>query len=396
MLPTYGHEIKQTEDYIIRLRRKFHRHPELGGQEKLTSKRICEELERMGIPYRRVGQYGVVGTLTGDLPGKTLVLRSDMDALPVQESVYNLVREKVVVSEREGMAHVCGHDGHAAMLLGSARLLSQQRSRIRGRILFCFEEGAETVVGLQAMMDELGREQVDGVWGILLMPSVPAGCFSIEAGPRLAGAIGFQLIVRGKGGHGSRPDLILDPIACGAQIIGDVQGMIAREMNPYANVVLSFGKFDGGSIGNVIPDYCTLSGTMRFFDQAVGEKLKASFCRVIENIAASHRCQVQIDFFGRGMPVINLPEQIVRAREAVGKVVSEEEMNYSVLPQMRSDTVATYMDEFSGVFVFLGVDNPEMGTGAEPYTYKYDIDESCLIKGTAATVEYAKLFLEWE
>ncbi|RRJ63409.1 amidohydrolase [Paenibacillus oralis] len=389
-------ELKQCEKYLIGLRRHFHRFPELGGQEKETCAKIAGELEQMGIRVRRVGHAGLIGELTGALPGKTLVLRSDMDAIPVQESSFNLLREKVVISEREGVAHLCGHDGHMAMLLGAARLLSQRKKRIKGRILFCFEEGAEKVIGLQAMMDALAGEKVDGAWGIYLESSLPSGGFAVEAGARLAGAIGFQITVTGEGGHGSRPDKTVNPIDCCAQIVGDIQGMIAREINPYENVVLSFGKIEGGSTSNMIPDTCSMSGTMRFFDRNVGLHLQSSFGRWVEHIVTAHRCQISIDYFGRGMPVVNRPEDAARAREAILKVVPEAESNYSLPPQMRSDTFGTYIDEFSGVFVLLGIDNPKLGTGADGYTRKYDLDESCLIKGTLATLEYAKLFLDWE
>lgn len=398
MLPEISEddELKQCEKYVINLRRHFHRFPELSGQEKDTSTRIASELEQMGIRVRRIGHTGIIGELQGALPGKTLVLRSDMDALPVQESSFNLVKEKIVISEREGVAHICGHDGHMAILLGTARLLAQRQKQLRGRVLFCFEEGAEKVIGLQSMMDELAQEQVDGAWGLCLEPSLPIGSFAVEEGPRLAGAIGFQITVNGEGGHGSRLDKTINPIDCCAQIIGDVQGMIAREINPYENVVLSFGKIEGGSTTNMIPDTCSMSGTMRFFDRNVGLRLQSSFKRWIEHIAIAHRCRVNVDFFGRGMPVINQPADVARARDAIRKSGAAACHQAGLPPQMRSDTFGTFIEEFSGVFVFLGISNPKLGMGADSYTRKYDLDEACLMKGTLATLAYTKQFLDCE
>ncbi|WP_018752059.1 M20 metallopeptidase family protein [Paenibacillus sanguinis] len=398
MLPEMweDHELKDCEKYVFSLRRHFHRFPELSGQEKETSAKIASELQKMGIRVRQVGRFGIIGELEGALPGKTLVLRSDMDALPVQESSFNLLKEKMVISEREGVAHICGHDGHMAMLLGAAKLLSLRQKQLKGRVLFCFEEGAEKVIGLQAMMDALARERVDGAWGLYLESALPTGSFVVEAGPRLAGAIGFQITVYGEGGHGSRPDKTINPIDCCAQIVGDVQGMIAREITPYENVILSFGKIEGGSTTNIIPDTCTMSGTMRFFDQNVGLCLQSSFEHWVTHIATAHRCQVSIDFFGRGMPVVNQPADVARAREAIRQAGIVVDHNLSLSPQMRSDTFGSYIEDFTGVFVFLGINNPELGMGADSYTRKYDLDEACLMQGTLATLAYTKQFLEEE
>lgn len=382
----------QDENYVIGLRRDFHLHPELGGKEEWTYARIVGELQGIGIPYERVGDYGVLATLEGKSSGKTVVLRADIDALPIEEDPNNLTGRKKVVSEVGGVAHLCGHDGHTAMLLCASRILHGLRDRFDGKIIFAFEYGEEVGLGAEPILDELAKRHVDGVWGIHLRWDLPTGKISVDSGLRMSGGGPFNVVIRGKGSHGSAPDLSIDPIECTAQIIVGLSSVLSREISPSQAGVLTIGRLSAGTAGNVIPDTARFSGSYRVLNPETGEKIKAAVIRIVEGTAAAHRCKAEIEIKGPGIPVVNDPRVSSIADSAARKAVGGENV-ISAAPWMASDSMGRYLQKYPGVYAFLGIRNEQAGTGAPHHNAQFDIDEPALKNGVAATVQFALDFL---
>lgn len=379
-------------DYVVKLKRYFHKYPELSGEEINTSKKIKEELEKMDISYESVGEFGVIGTLVGKKPGKTIALRADMDALPIMENGNNLVNKKTIVSNFPGVFHACGHDGHTAMLLASAKELKTKTDVFSGKILFCFEQGEEDGSGVGPMLNKLADKRIDGVWGIHLYSDLPSGKISVDEGPRMSGVHFFDVKVIGRGGHGSNPHQTIDPINCSVKILSNLYSLISREISPNETSVLTIGKVNAGTAPNVIPDIANFEGTIRYFDPEVSEKIVVSFYRVVRSIAQAHNCEVEISMKQPGYPVINNHELSVLAKKSVIKSIGEESL-VSCDPWMASESMGYYLKEYPGVFAFLGIANKKLGTGAAHHNPFFDIDDSSLKNGVASTVQFALDFL---
>ena len=243
-------EAKKYENYVIDLRHEFHRHPELSDQEVWTSGRICEELDKMGIPYVRVAETNVVGLIDTGRPGKTIAVRGDIDALPVHEEANVPFK-----SEIDGCMHACGHDTHAAMLLGTARILSEHKEELSGKIYLCFQKGEEIGHGARDIVNYL-KEQggVDKAFGLHIAASLPLGLISLNEGPAMAGACKWTLKVRGKGGHGSMPAASIDPIKPLAEILLRITSLLVNRMDTLEPVVVSPCMFHAGTADNIIPE----------------------------------------------------------------------------------------------------------------------------------------------
>lgn len=382
----------KQEQYVIALRREFHANPELGMQEEETSARIIREIESMGLTYEVVGPKGIIATLQGAKPGKTIALRADMDALPTQEDENNLAGPKPVVSKKPGVAHLCGHDAHVAMLLGAMKVLTELKDRLEGTVLFCFEQAEEFGGGIGYMIDALAQRKVDAVWGVHVYAGLPAGKISVDPGPRMSGASAFDVKVKGRGGHGSRPDQTVDPIQCAAQMIVNLSAILSRELSPMQSGVVTVGYFKAGEVKNVIPETAQFGGTCRSFELEVGLQIKEAFLRIVKGVAAAHRCEVEIDFQGPNPGVINDAALAALAAESVKKYVGEEHLA-TCEPWMASESMSRYLVKYPGVFAFLGIANEAAGTGAAHHNPKFDIDESALKIGVAATVGFAMDFL---
>ncbi len=378
--------------YVIELKKYFHKYPELSGKEMNTSKKIKEELVKLDIPYEYVGEFGIIGTLKGKNPGKTIVLRADIDALPIVESENNLNSKKSVISSTSGVFHACGHDAHTAMLLGSARELSSRRDEFDGTILFCFEQGEEDGSGVDAMLEKLESKKVDGVWGIHVYSDLPTGKTSVDEGPRMSGVHFFDVKIIGKGGHGSNPHQTIDPISCTVKILSNLSSIISREINPTDTSVLTVGKLNAGTAPNIIPDTASFEGTIRYFDQEVSKKIVDSFHRIVMCIAKAHNCEAEISMKQPGYPVINDHELSVIAKESVIKSIGEEFL-ISCNPWMASESIGYYLKRYPGVFAFLGIANEKLGTGAAHHNPYFDIDDSSLKNGVEVSVQFALDFL---
>lgn len=377
------------EAETIKNRRHIHEHPELSKQEKETSAYVRAEAERLGLPVETVGDYGLIVRIDGAKPGKWVMLRADMDALPVEESENNLAGPRVCCSKNPGVMHACGHDGHTAMLMSAMRVLAAWREHFEGTVLCCFEQDEENIGGVHAMVKALEKYPVATCWGMHVYYALESGKLDVSAGPRLAACQSFIIKIHGHGGHASRPDLCDSPITCGTQIISAWEHAWTMQKHPAHAVTLGIGQFVAGHAGNVIPDEAKICGSMRFFDMEAGKEAREKLYHIAESIAQLNNCTVEIiEPNEMLLPVINDSAYSGLAREAVADAVGEEHVG-ECGPWYVSESMAYYMNRYPGVFGLLGIRNPQLGSGANHHTAAFDLDEEALKIGVASTVNYA-------
>ncbi|MEG2097124.1 MAG: amidohydrolase [Pseudoflavonifractor sp.] len=389
-----GDILKDLEPETVADQRSLHRHPELSLQERETSRFVLEKIEALNLPYEIVGDYGFIVRLDGAVPGKTVMLRADMDALPVAEDDCNLKGPKAAVSENPGVSHACGHDAHTAVLLSAMKALYRYRARLAGTVLFCFEQAEEVGGGIFPMMTALARYQVDRVWGLHVYAGLASGLISVDPGPRMAGVSSFQIRLTGQGGHVSRPDLCRNPILCGTHIINQLNSLWATGLDPTKAVTLGISIFSGGVKSNVIPETAELAGSLRFFDCEGGKAAFVKLKETINAVAAMDGCQVEyLSDFEAPYAVINSPETSAIAAHAIEEALGPQYLS-TCAPWFATESMALYLQNYPGTFAFLGIENPEKGTGAGHHTTQFEVDSDVLKLGVAATVNYAVHALE--
>ncbi len=389
-------ELKEAVDkqrqYMIEMRRYFHEYPEISGKEENTFSKITDELSSLNIKYRIVGKYNILAILEGDKLGKTLLVRADMDALPIEESKYNIHRERNVISKTKGISHMCGHDCHMAIMLAVAKILSNNKKDFSGRVLFCFESGEENGSGVDEIIDTIKEMDIDGVWALHVNAELPIGTISVNSGVRMTGSSKFDVTIKGKGGHGSRPDQTIDPINCTVQILCNLSSILSRIVDPREPIVLTVGKLQAGEAGNIIPETSNFAGTIRYYNSNEEEKVKRAFYRIINNVAAANGCLAKIIYDGPKPPVINNMKLSKIAEEAVKKSLGENAL-VDMEPWMASDTIGRYTNNYPGVYGFLGIKNENLGSGAPHHNSNFDVDEESLPIGVIATIQFILDFL---
>ncbi len=376
------------QNYVIEMRRKFHRCPEVALQETKTCCMICEELQAMGLTPRVIHGTGVMVDI-GDRSrsGRTVCIRADIDALQVAEETG-----AEYASENPGYMHACGHDAHIAMNLGCARMLCDIEKRLNGSVRLIFEPAEEIAKGALGMIAEGALDQVDTVYGTHVWGNVPAGVFSAEAGPRMASADFFTIRVKGKSVHGSLPHKGIDPIAAAAAIINNLQVAFQREMDASEPTVLSFCQIHGGNTDNAIPEEVMIGGTTRGFSGEVRRSFPEIMERVIRDTAHAFRAEAFLDYRFGSSPVSNDEECSRRAMEAITKNYGPEALTLQK-PTMGGENFSEYQALVPGVFVFLGIANEELGAVYPNHSSHFSMDESVLIRGSVAAVQYAVDFL---
>ena len=285
-------EIQNFSNDLIKIRHDFHQYPELGMQETRTSQKVNELLKSWGIKtYTGVGKKGIVGVLEGNNPGKTIGLRADMDALPIEEKT-NLPYS----SKNPGVMHACGHDAHTTMLLGAARYLSGNKS-FSGKVVFIFQPAEEGLGGAKAMLaDKLfERFPCDEIYGLHNWPTGEHGKVGIKPGVAMAGADFFDIKIKAFGSHAARPEGSKDPIIIASSLISQLQTIVSRNVPPTQTIVLSITQIHAGSAYNVIPSDCTLSGTMRYFDKEIAKLVRTRMKEIIEGIEKSYNVEIDLD-----------------------------------------------------------------------------------------------------
>jgi len=386
----------ELESYVIGLRREFHRHPEVASKEAWTSKRILEEVEKIGLPYEMVSSTGFIAALETGREGKNIALRSDIDALPVLENMNNLVAEKTVVSEIDGFSHACGHDAHMAMMLGAMKILVNVKDELKGTIYFCFEEGEETGTGINGMLSALSKKKVDAVWAIHVYSALESGKISVNDGPRMAGAAAIDVTVKGKGGHGSRPDLSISPIFAAVSILNNLSTAWVNQIDANETVTLGIANIHSGTdVANVIPETARFMGSMRFFNINEGRRALRIVKEISEATAKMHNCSITFAPVMNDIvvgPVINDDKCSELASNALNEILPEGTV-VTCPKWYASESMSMYLSKYPGILAFLGIRNVEIGSGAEHHNEKFDIDESVLKLGVLSTAKFALAFL---
>ncbi len=359
----------------IELRRDFHRHPELGFQEERTAAIVAKTLTDLGLDVTTgVAKTGVIGLLRGTSASPVLMLRFDMDALPITEETG-----APYASEEPGKMHACGHDSHVAVGLSVARLLSARRDQIQGTVKFVFQPAEEGDGGAMHMVAEGVMEEPnpDYVLGMHVWNEMPVGWYSLTPGPMMAGAEIFSVTITGKGGHGASPHQSVDPIVAAAQIVNALQTITARNVNPLESAVVSVCKLDAGTAFNIIPQTARLSGTIRTFKPDVYQTVETRFKEIVENVASAMDCQAEIDLLRVTFPVDNDPEMINAMTDVVKDFDPEARIDHDH-QTMGSEDFSLFIKDTPGCFVMVGSANPEKGLDFGHHHPKFDIDEDCL------------------
>jgi len=378
---------KKHEGQIIAWRREFHKNPELSWEEIKTGNRICEELTGMNIKLKRVAKTGILGTLKGNKPGKTVALRADMDALLVKE-----VNDVPYRSKNEGVMHACGHDGHVAMLLGAAKILSQMQNEIKGTVKFIFQPAEEIAQGAEKMIHEGVINGVDAVLGIHLWADLETGKVSLEPGPRMASMDLFKITIKGKGGHGSMPHQGVDAIIAAAAVVMALQSIVSREISPLDPAVLTIGKFYGGEGFNVLCDEVFMEGTTRCFDPQVRNKFPSLLKRITKKTAEAFRAKGESEYILGSPPVINNSQISRIASQAVINNFGAESV-IKLEKVTAGEDFALYAQKIPGAMAFVGARNENKGAVYPHHHKKFNIDEDALIIGTTLYSQFALDFL---
>ena len=377
-----------TKSWVIELRREFHRHPELSGQEVRTSARVEEILKSFGIETRRAARTGVVGTLRGKPGGRTIGLRADMDALEQEERTG-----LPFASENKGVMHACGHDGHTAMLLGAARELAAQKDSLQGTVVFLFQPAEEGLGGARMMIEDGALEGVDAVFGehLLAFPGAPAGTVSTGPGPMLAGMAAFKATFKGKGGHGAMPHLSVDTIIPACHAITGIESIVTKEIDSALRTVISVGQVHGGTRMNIIADETWFDGSVRFFAPDVAGLVEEKMGRILRSTAEAFRTSVDFQYRKGVPPTVNDPEMGALALQVAERVLGAGKVK-PVTPVMGSEDFAYLAERVPGVYVGLSASKGD-GRDYPNHHPQFDINEDVLEVGTTLHVEFAKAFL---
>jgi len=371
--------INELEDELIALRRDFHRYPELGFKEFRTSKKIIKYLIDLGLEVTILAKTGVVGLLKGSNDEPTLLLRSDMDALPINEE--NNVPYK---SDNPGVMHACGHDGHMAMLLIAAKVLAERRREIKGNIKFIFEPSEETGKGAKQMIREgvLENPKVDACIGLHLWSSIKSGEIGIKAGLATAILNVFRILVKGKGGHTGSPETTIDPIITAANIINSVQLIQTREINPLRPTIIMFGKIHGGTKNNIVPDQIELEGTLRYLNKESdysSKKPEDRLKRIVEKVCRLHNARFEVDVKKEMETVINDPGMTELIKSTAKKIINPSKIISYTCPA--SEDFSEFSKRIPSVFYFLGIKNKKEHINYPQHSSRFNIDEKVLPLG---------------
>ncbi|PKL27393.1 MAG: amidohydrolase [Spirochaetae bacterium HGW-Spirochaetae-2] len=379
--------VKSYTDELLALRRDFHAHPELGFQEFRTSRKIEQYLKSLGLEPMKVSTTGVVALLKGRTDnGPVLLMRADMDALPVDEQTG-----LPFSSEHNGLMHACGHDAHMSMLLTAARILTEMRDSFDGTIKFVFQPNEE-IAGAQVMIDDgvLENPKVDAAMGIHIWSPLPSGTIGIKSGAVTSSMDVFKVTIKGRGGHTGYPDSAVDPVICAAAVVQQVQTIQTRLVSPMKPIALMFGRIAGGTKNNIIPDTVELEGTIRYlFATKPGspDNPTDKFKRMVTDICNVYGCTCSFEFNHENDAVVNDPTMTVVAYDVAKGIVGET--NVVEHASMACEDFAAFGDHVPAVFAFIGTANETVGSNYPHHNPRFTIDEGTLPIGVEFLVEAA-------
>jgi amidohydrolase len=386
--PTLKGKGDQYEQEIVALRRHLHRHPELGGEEHDTSEKVQEKLEEHGIAFTSgYAKTGVLGVIEGGKPGKTVALRADMDALPIEEK-----NDHDFVSEVEEAMHACGHDAHTAMLVGAGWLLKEIEEDLPGRVLLVFQPAEEMspTGGAQPMMDEgvFQEYQPDAIFAQHVWPDLPVGQVGVRQGEMTGMSDNFEVVIEGVSGHASQPHKTTDAIVVANQVINALQSIISRDVNPLSASVLTIGKIEGGTRYNAVAGEVTMEGTIRTLRPEVKERVKNRLYSIVEGVAASMEATAHIRYWDGYPATVNTPEWAEQVR-----TTSQELLGDDATPEIEAslggEDFSNFLLEYPGAYFHLGVASPDAEERRQLHDPRFEIDEAALPVGTELMAQLA-------
>ena len=384
-MPEFLQQAQELFPYTQSLRRDFHRHPEMGFREFRTGGIVAKELEALGIEVTKgVGKTGVVGLLEGARPGPTLLLRFDMDALPIVEETG-----AEYASQNQGVMHACGHDGHTAIGLTVAKILHAQRDQLNGTIKFCFqpsEEGnnGEEVGGAEMMMRDgvLEGPKVDMSLSLHLWNEKPLGWLGVKKGPIMAGADILSIRMIGRGGHGAIPDMAVDPIVAAANVVNALQTIVSRNVPPMETAVVSVTNIHGGTAFNVIPPEVKLEGTIRTFDQGVRQRMVERLEQIVRGIGDAMGCQTKVNIKRITPALVNHESLTASVQETARRILPEAGLDLEY-QTMTAEDMAFMQQKVPGCYFFVGSNDKTRGLDYGHHHPKFDFNEDALVRGSA-------------
>ena len=382
---------ENIKDYIIEMRRHFHQNPELSLEEFETTKKIVNELEKMGIEVStfKDGLTGCVGTIKGAKEGKTLLLRADIDALSVHEKTNLEFASRV-----DGKMHACGHDCHAAMLLGVAKILSEMKDKFSGNIKLFFQAAEEIGLGAKLSIEQGVMDNVDACYGVHVTSRFESPKINMQYGERMAATDVFKLTVEGTSSHGSSPHLGHDAIVASAAIITTLQTIVSRINNPLKPAVVTIGTIKGGQRFNIIANEVIMEGNVRTFDEIFRKEIETHIREIAESVAKAHSCTAKLEYrYGTGV-VLNKDKNLVDiAQNAVKKLYGEDSL-VEMEKITGGEDFSLLMEKAPGIFGYIGTRNPKV-SGSEKINHHecFTVDEDALIRGTAVAVQFALDYL---
>ena len=383
-------EVEAVKSYLIETRREFHQNPELSLKEFRTASRIEEELTKFGIKHSRVGETGVLGILKGDKPSdKVLLLRADIDALPINE-----VGDVEYISKNPGVMHACGHDAHTTCLLAAAKILSKKKNEIAGEVRFVFQPAEEIGKGTQPFIEADVLEGVDRVFGLHCAPDLPIGTVGLTPKLNNAAVDHFTISVKGVSSHVSLPHKGVDALYVASEIVVVVQALRTRLNSPLEPMIIGIGKFNAGTTYNALAANAVLEGTTRTISKESRAKIKTEINRCVKNIAEIYGANATVEWEGFTGPVINDPEVCEEVAALVdetfgkGHVVKDREIS------LGGDNFADFIEEKKGAYAYLGTSSETKPCTKLPlHSDSFDLDEEAILKGTWLHVAYALWFL---
>ncbi|MBI2849366.1 MAG: amidohydrolase [Chloroflexi bacterium] len=382
-------DIALAKDELIGLRRDLHAHPELGHQEYRTAGLVADLLRRSGLEVvTGVSKTGLVGLLRGSKPGKTVLVRADMDALPIAEQ-----NEVGYRSQVEGVMHACGHDAHTAVAVTVAGLLAKYREDMPGNVKFVFQPAEETANGAKDMIEAgvMGAPAVDAVFAFHLWNNMPVGKIGLRVGPAFAGADEIEIVVTGEGGHGAEPHRAVDAIVVASQVINSLQTLVSRETPPTEAVVVTIGTISGGTAFNVIADSVRMTGTVRTFDMALRDRILERIRGMVKGVTSAMRADYQFECRFACPPVINDVGMTELVRRTAASVVGEQNV-VAMEPVMGSDDMAYFLQAVPGCYFVVGSANDAKGLNKPHHHPRFDFDEGAL---PLATITLAKVVVSY-
>lgn len=378
------------------IRNYLHTYPELSNKEYKTSKFLQSELSNMGYDIIKIPDHNsFLALLDTKRKGKTIGLRSDMDALPIFEDEFNLKKKREVISKNKGVMHACGHDGHMAIALTSAKILKNIEESLKGKIYFIFEQAEETCEGVGDIVSFIKDMDIsfDAIYGNHVDPSLNTGEFALNDGIVQAGSMGFDIDIYGKGGHGSRPDLSKNPIQALVKIIDNLESLWLSSFDPRDNISLSIGSISAGSAPNVIADKANLKGTARFINDQTGERALDLLKEVVEKTALLYGMRVKFNDYTK---IVTYPTINDERLASLSRNIAESLFENSVIDKKMSfgsETFSAYANLSPTIFAQLGIRNDKLGSGSDIHTKNFDLDPDVIYYGSVLLSAFTFKFL---